>query len=65
QKEIPYELIVVDLTKGEQKTPAFRQHQPFGVIRPYIDDDGFILCESRVICRYLVKKYPTQGTLSL
>ncbi|KAF9231974.1 glutathione S-transferase [Melanogaster broomeanus] len=35
EKEIPYELIVVDLTKGEQKTPAFMQHQPFGVI-PYI-----------------------------
>ncbi|KAF9231919.1 glutathione S-transferase [Melanogaster broomeanus] len=64
EKEIPYELIVVDLTKGEQKTPAFMQHQPFGVI-PYIDDDGFILYESRAICRYLIKKYPTQGTLGL
>ncbi|KAF9231923.1 thioredoxin-like protein [Melanogaster broomeanus] len=64
EKEIPCELIVVDLTKGEQKSPALMQHQPFGVI-PYIDDDGFILYESRAICRYLVKKYPTQRTLGL
>ncbi|KAF9231971.1 glutathione S-transferase [Melanogaster broomeanus] len=64
EKEIPYELIVVDFTKGEQKSPAFKEQQPFGVV-PYIDDDGFILYESRAICRYLIKKYPTQGTLGL
>ncbi|KAG1831944.1 glutathione S-transferase [Suillus subalutaceus] len=61
EKNIPYELIHVNLAKGEQKQPAFTAIQPFGQI-PYIDDEGFILYESRAIARYLIKKYPNEGT---
>ncbi|KAN0093314.1 Glutathione S-transferase, C-terminal-like protein [Tylopilus felleus] len=64
EKEIPYELVNVAVYKGEHKTPAFKQFQPFGQV-PYIDDDGFILYEARAICRYLVKKYEGQGALGL
>ncbi|KAG2366652.1 glutathione S-transferase [Suillus spraguei] len=60
EKNIPYELIQVDLAKGEQKRPSYTALQPFGQV-PYIDDDGFILYESRAIARYLIKKYPNQG----
>jgi glutathione S-transferase len=49
------------LAKGEQKLPSFTAVQPFGQV-PYIDDDGFVLYESRAIARYLIKKYPNQGT---
>ncbi|OJA20701.1 hypothetical protein AZE42_12978 [Rhizopogon vesiculosus] len=35
EKEVPYELIPVDLTKGEQKAPDFVAKQPFGQV-PYI-----------------------------
>jgi len=35
EKEVPFELVVVDLKKGEQKLPAHLKHQPFGQI-PYI-----------------------------
>lgn len=35
EKDIPYELISVNLAKGEQKNPAFMANQPFGQV-PYI-----------------------------
>ncbi|EIM86362.1 glutathione S-transferase-like protein [Stereum hirsutum FP-91666 SS1] len=57
---VPYELVVVDLTKGAHKAPSFTEIQPFGQV-PYIDDDGFILYESRAICRYIAVKYAAQG----
>ncbi|KAK7466163.1 hypothetical protein VKT23_004886 [Stygiomarasmius scandens] len=60
EKKIPYEFVNVELAKGEHKSPAYLEKQPFGQI-PYIDDDGFILYESRAICRYLEAKYSDKG----
>jgi len=53
--KIPYELINIDLRKGEHKSPEFLAKQPFGQV-PAIDDDGFKLYESRAISRYLAAK---------
>ncbi|KDQ49759.1 hypothetical protein JAAARDRAFT_142952 [Jaapia argillacea MUCL 33604] len=53
---VPYELVTIDFANGDHKSPAFLEKQPFGQA-PYIDDDGFILYESRAICRYLVLKH--------
>ncbi|KAF9453358.1 glutathione S-transferase [Macrolepiota fuliginosa MF-IS2] len=61
EKKIPFELISVDLMKGENKTPEYLAKQPFGQI-PVIDDNGFILYESRAIARYLEENYPNHGT---
>lgn len=61
EKNIPYEFILVDLMKGAQKEPEYMAKHPFGQV-PCIDDDGFILYESRAICRYLELKYKNQGT---
>jgi len=53
ERNIPYELTPVDLTKGEHKHASYCEHQPFGQV-PYISqDDGFELFESRAIARYL------------
>ncbi|KAG7089028.1 hypothetical protein E1B28_010739 [Marasmius oreades] len=60
QKEIPYELITIDFANAEHKSPAFKEKQPFGQI-PYLEDNGFIVFESRAICRYLAMKYKDQG----
>jgi glutathione S-transferase len=51
------EFVLVDLQKGEQKQPDYLAKQPFGQV-PVIDDDGFILYESRAICRYLDATLP-------
>jgi glutathione S-transferase len=61
EKGVDYELVIVDIQKGESYTPQYKEKQPFGVV-PYIDDDGFILYESRAICRYIEDKYKNQGT---
>ncbi|KAJ6616046.1 glutathione S-transferase [Mycena sp. CBHHK59/15] len=55
--KVPFELVPVDVQHGEHKTPAYLEKQPFGQI-PYIDDDGFILYETRAICRYIAAKHP-------
>ncbi|KAH9481051.1 Glutathione S-transferase [Psilocybe cubensis] len=64
EKNVPFEFQSIDLAKREHKAPEFVEKQPFGVV-PYIDDDGFILYESRAICHYIVSKYPNQGTQEL
>jgi glutathione S-transferase len=35
EKNVPFEFIPVDLTKGEHKQPEYLKKQPFGVV-PYI-----------------------------
>ncbi|KAJ7828746.1 glutathione S-transferase [Mycena olivaceomarginata] len=62
EHKVPFELIQIDLMAGEHKTPAYLKNQPFGQI-PYIDDDGFILYETRAICRYIAAKYSERGLI--
>jgi len=61
EKKVPFEIVTIDLAKGEHKGPEFLAKQPFGQV-PYLDDDGFILFESRAIGRYIATKYHNQGT---
>jgi glutathione S-transferase len=49
------ELVLVDLGKGEQKSPGYMAKHPFGVV-PFLEDDGFSMYESRAIIRYLDAK---------
>jgi glutathione S-transferase len=61
EKGVPFEFVPIDFAKGEHKAPEYLEKQPFGQV-PYLDDDGFILYESRAIARYIEEKYPNQGT---
>lgn len=51
------EFVLVDLMKGEQKSPENLARNPFGVV-PTLEDDDFTLYESRAIIRYLDQKLP-------
>ncbi|RWS14236.1 glutathione S-transferase 1: isoform D-like protein, partial [Dinothrombium tinctorium] len=53
---IPLELIEVDLLRREQMREEFLAINPRHCV-PTIDDDGFILWESRAIMQYFVNKY--------
>jgi len=58
---VEYELIPINLAKNEQGTAQFREKQPFGKV-PVLDDDGFLVYESRAICKYVARKFEGQGT---
>lgn len=56
EKGVEAEFVFVDIMKGAQKAPEYLALHPFGVV-PVLDDEGFILFESRAILRYLDGKY--------
>ncbi|KAF4549913.1 Glutathione S-transferase-like protein 5 [Elsinoe fawcettii] len=60
--ELPYELVTVDIGKGEQYAEDYKKLQPFSKV-PVLDDDGLVMFESRAICRYLVNKYGSSSGL--
>ena len=57
-----YEIIRIDLLKGEQKNPDYLKINPNGKV-PTLKDDGFILWESNAILLYLADKFPTAKLL--
>lgn len=54
EMKLPYELIYLDIWKEEQKTDEYMKMQPFGKV-PVLEDDGFLIYESRAICKYLAR----------
>lgn len=54
EKKLPYELHIIDEANYEHKSEKFRKLSPFAQV-PVLDDDGFIVVESRPICQYLAR----------
>jgi glutathione S-transferase len=57
EKNLPYEIVPIDLKKGEQKTPEYLKLNPYGKV-PVLTDDGTVLYESCIINEYLNENYP-------
>jgi len=57
EKGVEAAFVKVDLFLGEHKASAHMARHPFGVV-PVLDDEGFVLYESRAILRYLEARFP-------
>lgn len=64
EKGVDYQLISVNMSKGEHKKPDYLKIQPFGQV-PAFQDEDISLFESRAICRYICDKYADQGNKGL
>ncbi|MCJ1399391.1 Glutathione S-transferase hmp2 [Xylographa trunciseda] len=60
EMDLPYEHILIDIAKGDHKSEAYMMLQPFGKV-PALEDDGFLIFESRAICKYLARQKYTSG----
>jgi glutathione S-transferase len=54
---VPYELVTLDMTKGEHKKPEHLKIHPHGAVPALVDGD-LVLFESAAICMYLADKFP-------
>ena len=54
QLGIAYEIVEVDILKGDSRTPEFLKINPNGRT-PVLDDNGFVLAESNAILAYLAR----------
>src|SRR5690242_5480843 len=52
QLALPYEIVEIDLAKGEARTPEFRAQHPIGRVPAAHLDDGTVLAESNAILWY-------------
>ena len=55
EKGLEAEFVPVQLRTGEHKAPAHLARHPFGRV-PVLDDDGFVLFETRAINEYIDRK---------
>jgi glutathione S-transferase len=60
--EIPFEPVVVSLSRGDTRSPEFLAKNPFGKI-PVLEDGDLRLRESSAICTYLAEQRPEKGLL--
>lgn len=56
----PVELVLVDLRKGQQRSPDYLRKNPSGKV-PLLEDGDFVLSESHAIMQYLADTTPDQS----
>ena len=53
----PYQLVRLDMSKQEHKTPEYKRIHPHGAVPALVDGD-LAMFESAAICAYLADKFP-------
>jgi glutathione S-transferase len=53
----PFELVVLDMKKGEQREPAYLAVNPMGKV-PAVKHGDTVITESAAICTYLADEFP-------
>jgi glutathione S-transferase len=56
----PYEVKLIRLEAGDQKSPEYLKLNPNGTVPTLVDGD-LVLWESAAICQYLADKFPEHG----
>jgi glutathione S-transferase len=62
EKGLSYELVEVDITKGENRRPEFLRLNPYGRVPVLIDEDTTVY-DSTIINEYLEDEYPEPPVL--
>lgn len=62
EKELEFELLQVDLHKGEQKTAEFLKLNPYGKV-PVLVDEDVVVYDSTIINEYLEDEYPSNALM--
>lgn len=57
---LSYELVPIDMSKGEHKRPEYLRVHPMGSV-PALEDDGHPIFESAAILQHLADKQPEKG----
>jgi glutathione S-transferase len=57
EKGLSYDLVEIDLAKGEQRRPDFLRLNPFGRVPVLVDEDT-VIYDSTIIAEYLEDEYP-------
>lgn len=58
EKDVPVELVNIDLAGGEHRSPEFLEKNPSGKIPVLELEDGTCIAESVAICRYIEAEHP-------
>src|SRR4051812_10259986 len=60
----PYERVLIDISKGAQKTPEYLAINPMGKV-PALRDADTTLAEAAAICAHVAERYPQAGLAPL
>lgn len=63
EKNVPHEVINIDMTKAEQMSDEFRKINPACTVPVLITDDGTVLTQNAGIAAYLESAYPVPPLL--